>query len=367
MPLIILLSFSLAWLGLICYYLFFFLKLGNYKQQAFLSEKTLPISVVICGKNEISNLKRFLPLILNQNYPSFEVLVVADHCTDDSIKFLHELQKSTPHLRAFEFKAPKRSEGKKEALQFGISKAKHEHLLLTDADCAPCSDQWIRKMSEGFMKEKSLVLGVSLYENKKASFLEKFIKMDAIFIAIQYLSYALRGRTYMSVGRNVAYTKTLFNNSQGFQKHLDIASGDDDLFVQQAATSHNTSIVIHPESQTLSLPNDTWKSFINQKVRHLSTGIRYKKSSLVLLGLFQVLILVFYTCFIAGMMGNSYILVLLTMFLIKKLIQAVIFNRIFFKIGVSDKIIPFLFFDIFWVVLLIYINVKKTISPRSKW
>src|SRR3546814_11499185 len=71
---------------------------------------------------------------------------------------------------------------------------------------------------------------------------------------MSYLSYALKGNAYMGVGRNLGYTKSLFFRGKGFATHMHTPSGDDDLFVNQNATPHNTAICIEPEAQVWSEP-----------------------------------------------------------------------------------------------------------------
>ena len=122
-----------------------FFYLGIYIRAAKLSpllqtrvRKYPPLSVIICAKNEEINLKRFLPLVLEQKYPDFEVIVVND-CSDDSTAdILDEFEKIYTNLKISTIKKdPIFSHGKKLALTIGIKAARHEHLIFTDADCYP--------------------------------------------------------------------------------------------------------------------------------------------------------------------------------------------------------------------------------------
>jgi biofilm PGA synthesis N-glycosyltransferase PgaC len=352
-------------IGLMFYYLYFFKKTADYKVK--INKEEPPVSVVICAKNELRNLKLFISKILDQKYSEFEVVVIVDHSDDGSYEFLIDLSKSNPILKVYQFNEDKVSGGKKEALQFGINKASYEHLLMTDADCSPASVNWVKYMVSGFSKEKQLVLGIGMYEAGENKLLSKVVQWDSLMIAVQYLSYSLRRKPYMSVGRNVAYTKTLFNQCKGFNSHLHISSGDDDLFVQEAVSKTDTSIIINKESQTMSKPSETWFSFIQQKSRHFTTGSKYKGSVIFLLGFYQLCIVLFYTAIISSLLINSSLTLLLTMFLIKNFVQASVFKRIFFKIGVRVQLLPFLFYDIIWVLLLTIINLTRITSPSSKW
>ena len=193
-----------------------------------------PVSIVIAARNESDNLFENLPKILDQYYPAeFEVVVVNHQSIDDSKYLLDALQRSYPHLVVMEVERSKHLKAsKKLPLTLGIKKARFEHLILTDADCSPSSDHWLVRMAEQFSEQKQLVLGYGPYK-PEPGLLNKVIRFDTTMIAVHYFSMAINGMPYMGVGRNMAYTKTLFNSVKGFKSHYALASGDDDLFVQQ--------------------------------------------------------------------------------------------------------------------------------------
>jgi len=99
--------------------------------------------------------------------------------------------------------------GKKYPLSIGIREAKHEVLLLTDADCVPASEFWVEKMQDAYDDNIEIVLGYGAY-HKKSGMLNKMIRFETFHTALQYLSYALAGMPYMGVGRNLSYKKDLF-------------------------------------------------------------------------------------------------------------------------------------------------------------
>ena len=366
-------SLYFSTLGLIIYYRLVFYPLAVYKSKIQAFDKLPPVSIVICAKNELENLKLFLPKVLNQKYPDFEVIVVDDHSTDTSFEWLCSEAKNYPNLIVLKFDQEKISGGKKEALTFGIKNAKHEHLLLTDADCYPASENWITAMISGYSPNKEIILGVGLYESesKNNKLLSNFINWDAIIIAIQYLSFAVIGKPYMSVGRNVSYLKSTFLNNNGFVSHININSGDDDLFIKDAAKQNTVGIVINPNAHTISPAKSTWKSFLHQKSRHQSTGFYYKKSTLIALGLFQILTCCFYVFGIINIFTGLDKSLLLTIVFLKLIVQAGIFKQIFIKIGIRKKLFPFLFFDFLWVILIFYLNIRYLFSNlfrvQKKW
>ena len=98
--------------------------------------------------------------------------------------------------------------GKKFPLSIGIKEAKHEIVLLTDADCVPASEHWMFKMQDAFSNGVEVALGYGAY-TKMPGLLNKIIRFETFHSALQYLSYALAGSTYMGVGRNLSYKKDL--------------------------------------------------------------------------------------------------------------------------------------------------------------
>ena len=254
-----------------------FFTLARYKETAENPKKKAEeVSIIICARNEEANLKKNLPLILNQNYRSFEVVVVNHNSTDQSTNVLGEYQGKFPYLRIVDFHNVNQFlAGKKKALEQGILTAKNKVLLLTDADCEPSSENWLSQMQNKLEGDKEIVLGFSPYRKKKG-LLNLFIRYETIYAAIQYFSFALAKMPYMGVGRNLAYHKNLFAKANGFKSHEHITSGDDDLFINQVANSNNVAINLNEESFVLTEPKKTWRSFFRQKARHLTTGTAYK-------------------------------------------------------------------------------------------
>ena len=280
---------------LLFYYLYFFLKLNN--KPISKSDFYKPISIIICAKNEADNLREFLPRVFEQDYPEFEVVVVNDQSEDGTAAILKIFEKSYPNLVIVTIAEHiKHWPGKKFALTLGIKTAKYEHLLFTDADCLPNSSNWAKKMSSNFNKS-DIVLGFGGYQ-KTNGLLNKIIRFDTFNVANQYLSYALAGFTYMGVGRNMAYKKSLFFENKGFAKHLNIPSGDDDLFIQEVANKDNVSVEIVADAHTTSTVIESWSDWIYQKRRHISTAPLYKIRFKILLAIYPYAQFSFWTVII---------------------------------------------------------------------
>ena len=270
----------------ISYYLGVFGKFAFAKAQK-TTPKRIPISVIVCAKNEEENVANFIPILAEQNYPDFEIVLIDDASSDGTLAVFEEFEKQYPNIRLVKVENNEAFWGnKKYALTLGIKAAKKEYLLFTDADCYPTSKDWITAMSSQFTMQKTIVLGYGKYEKIANSFLNKIIRFETLLTAIQYFSWAKAGHPYMGVGRNMGYKKEEFFNVNGFIEHIQVRSGDDDLFINQAANAKNVTIAYTPESFTLSKPKTSFKEFFTQKRRHVATANYYKPFDKLQLGLF---------------------------------------------------------------------------------
>ncbi len=364
---IILISvFALSSLIQLYFYAYLFPKVWNIKSQSS-SNKTIflpPISVIIAARNEAINLEKNLLSVLNQDYPMFELIVVCDHPTDNSYDLLLEIQKSYKNLTIINDQDSKY--GKKAALSLAINKSSYENLVFTDADCQPISKFWLKEIASSFSDTKHLILGFGGYLQGK-SFLNSFIRYDAALIALQYFGAAIVGKAYMGVGRNLAYTKTLWKTVGGFSDHESISSGDDDLFVIAASTKENTEICLNPDSFTYSEAKKTWKSFLNQKARHISTSTNYKIESKIISGAEIVSRAIFWGSLILLSVNGLHclgIFIAIIRTLLSISIQAKVNKTLKTKISVFYVILFDTFAPFFYGLLVIY---KLLIHSNKQW
>ena len=334
---------------------------------SFLTEQP-PVSVIICAKDEADNIRKFLRLILEQDYPAFEVIVINDGSTDETHNLLKDLSETYSNLRTtFVPVGAGNISTKKLGLTLGIKAAKYDWLLFTDADCMPEDKFWIARMARNFYPETDFVLGYGAYLNK-SGFLNKLITYDTLFIALQYMGMALANKPYMGVGRNLAYRKETFFAHKGFASTLRLSSGDDDLMVNQACTSTNTKVEIAPDSITWSEPNTTYRGWFFQKERHLSvssfyTGISKFRVSLEPLsrGLFYASLL---ACLILGNMIT--LITAAVLFLTRYIIQFLIINGSAKHFGERKYILTLPLFDIFLPLVTLYIFTVGRITSKGK-
>lgn len=356
-------------LVLLFYYFVVFGKLAFYKPQPAYRNNTEPVSIIIAARNEMDNLERNLIPILEQDYPEFEVVVVNDCSWDGSQAWLEELQKTQPRLKVSQLiEQEKYPTGKKFAITIGIKAAKYDQLLFTDADCEPSSNQWLHLMQSQFTTSKDIVLGFSPYR-KQPGFLNRFIRFETLITAQFYLSMALMGKTFMGVGRNLAYRKELFFKHKGFASHQHIMSGDDDLFVNEAATSTNTAIQIDPGAFVFTDAKKTFSSWSNQKSRHMSTGKYYKTSHKRMLGTFYAAMMLFYALVAANLLVNIYAWPFVVgIFAVKFISQTIVFYLSGKKLKCQSLAFGLLLLDFVYVFYLLIYGTKGYFTKnRKQW
>lgn len=237
------------------------------------------VSLILCVHNDLAALQAIWPHWTGQQFPdhwTVQWVVVDDGSTDSTAAWLR--QSAAQDARITVVHHPKQRPGKKEALAAGIAAAVHDRLVLTDADCRPGA-RWAHTLASTIGHTghaPHLVFGASLPESGPA-----LLRFDALRVAWQSMTEATLGRGYMATGRSLAYRKSTWTQLGGFAAHMDLASGDDDLFVQQALAA---GLALHPvsadpDAHNPTTPAQTVREGFRRKRRHLTTAPRYTRAT----------------------------------------------------------------------------------------
>jgi len=335
------------------------------KNNTILGNEVLPaVSVLICAKNESENLKNNLPAVLAQKYPHFEVIVIDDYSDDDTLAVLENFERQYQHLTIINKHNFDNLSGKKAALTAAIKQSKYNVLLFTDADCDPASDNWIRWMVSKFDDKTEIVLGYGPYK-AAPTFLNRFIRYETYQTIFNYAGFALKGLTYMGVGRNLAYKKKIFEKIDGFDAHQHIASGDDDLLIAQAATPFNTKLCLNQQAWCYSEAKPTWKAYIQQKRRHVSTANEYKLSIKLLLALYAAAHIFIYSTFLFCFFEP--LPVIFVLFIVRLIVLYGIYNKLHKQFFETDDWLKTMLFDLIFIAyyFISYIGLYK--NRDNKW
>lgn len=330
-------------------------------------------SIIICAKNEARNLERNLPKILSQRYsneagkPMYEVIVVNDASGDDTEQVLYDLSQRYGHLWSVAIApdAPRDLPGKKYALSKGVQHASHNLLLLTDADCVPASDNWLALMVAPLQAGKEIVAGVGKYEAANG-LLNAFIRWETLHSFLQWSCYAIDGKPYMAVGRNLACTKQALLKAQASEVWGKLPSGDDDLLVREVATADNTAIVCRPEAFTLSPAKQDWAAYVQQKQRHLSTGKYYKPGVKIRLGLYAVTHALSWILFFV-LLSTVYSLPALVVMATRCVIYYMLWGATAARLGEKKTAVWFPLCDIGWLIYNFAFAPYITWKNKKQW
>ena len=358
--------FSLTILIQLYYIFFIFRRLAFYKTIDVFDEE-IPLSIIIASRNDGEALQENLKYILNQKYSMFEVIVVNNNSIDNSKHVLSELEKEYNHLKVVEFNNGKHMRpGKKLPLTIGIKAAKNKHLIFTDADCRPASQLWLKTMAQGFSNMEEVILGYGPY-HKTNGILNAIIRYDTAWIGMNYFSFALSKKPYMGVGRNLAYTKEAYLSVDGFKSHHSLASGDDDLFIQEVSKTSTLGIQIDPKSFCFSQSKKTYSDWINQKSRHYSTSTKYGFIKKLLLAIYPASLILawfsFVSLVIVGDLPFIFVMIMSLFYLLKWWIQ----GRCLFKLNERSFAFLFPFWDLFYSVLSPLIFIIGKTKRNNNW
>jgi len=290
------------------------------------------VSVIISSENEAIELANNLPVILSQDYPDFEVIVVNNGSTDESEELLLSLKLHNPHLyhTYLPFSPDKKFGRKKLAYTIGIKAAKGDVLLFTEPHSRPVSDKWISLMVNELSDEKEVVLGYSFYKKTK-HFFNRVARFDNLLFSMQYLSMAIRNKPFTGTYRNLAFKKHLFFDNKGFASFLALENGED-VFINQIANDSNTAVALSQDSfiETSIDRFSLWKQI---KKSYSVVKNHFKSSASTLFGFESLSRYIFYLLMIGLIVYGILILnwaivgIAIFFFLVRLIIQLISINK----------------------------------------
>ena len=330
---------------------------------------TPPISViVVVRENNYFFVENGLPKLLEQDYHSFEVVVVDCSYDDEIAEMLAEINARYEHMHLTQIKATQHHDHSiKLAITVGIKAARYEHLLLTRADAYPVSNQWISLMAKGFISG-DVVLGYCGIEPQKG-FANRWMRCCRMATSVRWLSAAIRGHAYRGIGYNLGYTQSLYFAHKGFN-YLNMNIGDDDLFVREIVSRNNVSVVMNPHATVRQIPcgglswwNRTRKYF-SHAFRYYPSGVRWT-TGLELWSRF-----LFWGSAIAAMVILPVLWLAVPVFfvLLRELIVTNVMRRIALRLGERKLMWAYVLYDLYAPLAEAFLGLSRCLRPnRSIW
>lgn len=269
-------SLCLVYLILISTFIRGWLKLPR-SENADVSGK-LKVSVLIAARNEEECIRLCLQDILNQQYPAhlLEIIVVDDHSTDSTSQKVLDLQ--SPQIRLIRLNETRALNSyKKKAITEAIAMAGGELIVTTDADCR-MGPLWIATIVALYEKGNSKMISapVAFFEER-----DRFQKIQtAEFITLITMGASAIGNKipFTCNGANLAYTREVFMELDGFKGIDHVASGDDELLLHKVAAAYPDKITFLKSQNAIvyTYAKDNLSEFIKQRKRWASKSMKYK-------------------------------------------------------------------------------------------
>jgi glycosyltransferase involved in cell wall biosynthesis len=359
-------------------YYFRLLKLKPEKHYSDLSDQR-PISVVIATRNEHDQVRQNLPFFLDQNYANFEVVVVIDDSDKDLVYIMNEFEKRYSNLKIVSFDwARNFFVSRKFAESVGIKSATHDRILLSHISTRPASPEWISQMSNTLSDNKKIVIGYYTLASK-TSLLNAFVRFDTFFYTLRYLRAAISGNPFTADSRNLAFDRSLFHETKTVARFYNVNTGDEDMFVNKAATADNTTIEIHPNAFVKGQEAINFGDWFSKKIRHRVLLREFKAANRLGLAIHDWFMALFYLVLFA-IFGCSFLpttsifdvpLELLMIaggiVLLKLLAQWIVFKRIMSRFKERGFLLLIPVFDLMKLILLPVLLFVGLFTKRITW
>lgn len=235
------------------------------------------ISVVVYAHNQAEDLQRNLPLLLNSEYPDFEVIVVDDGSTDETEDVLTRMDQVSVHF--FHTTIAERIQTvsrRKLAMLLGVKASHNEVILMTHAHCAPATTHWLTSIGRLFAPSVDAVVGPVVYESR-TGFMNRFYQWDFFERLLTMFGLTLAVKTYGGWCYNLAFRKSTFfeDKNRAIQSHLGIHPGEDDLFLKAITKKNNIAVACNSESVVINQQSPVDYNWKRERLSRSFTQRRY--------------------------------------------------------------------------------------------
>ena len=258
--------------------------------------------VVYAHAEEGERVLQLLPRLVAQEYPCYEVIVVNDGTTEELQKAISLYE--CDYYNVYQTFVPDKVcnvSRKKLGITLGVKAAKNDVVVITDANCMPQGNEWLKCMARNFVPGVDVVLGytrMAYDENEKRGYYKVF---DRMLLSLRFLAFAVMKHPYMGMGSNLAYRRDSFFANKGFSAHLNLHFGDDDLLVNEIANRKNTRIEVSPESIVESFHYDKSEAWSELRMRYNFTSKYLRTCSKPVFAVEAVLHLLVWLAFAAAL------------------------------------------------------------------
>ncbi len=369
---IIILIFTLGYIGLILYYLKEWNTLKPFEISVF--RPSTRVSVIIPARDESDSILSCVQSILKQNYPSelFEIIVMDDHSTDDTAKKVESLELPNVHLiRMSEIKLNEHEVAyKKRSIEVGVNKSTGSLIVTTDADCVHHPD-WLHCLVQDFEQNNSNIISAPVLFQYNKSIFERFQALDFIGMLGITAASLNAGMYNLANGANLAFRKSIFKEVGGYKGIDSKASGDDMLLIYKFAQIDASKVhfLKSSEATVLTSPANTLNEFIQQRLRWTSKSFNYQDSRITLILAFVYLVNLFLVISLIGgifTFNLKWLWLFLCQFTLMSVVDYIFLNKVCSFFGKKELLRSFLPSQFLHVAYIIVIGLLGNVV-KYKW
>ena len=299
---------TIGYLILIGCFVFGFDKIALFKLEDLPSKTTF--SVIIPFRNEAEHLPGLLESVASLEYPNhlFEIIFVDDDSDDDSFEIIKKvldtsrLHRNTRTDISVIKNERKTNSPKKDAITTAVNHSKNKWIITTDADCM-LPNYWLDSFDAYIQKTNAKCIAAPITYTHSSRFLDQFQLLDILSLQGATIGGFGINKPFLCNGANFGYEKTLFQELNGFEGNMDIASGDDIFLLEKVAKTHPEQLHYLKCKKAIvkTQPQPSWKALISQRIRWAAKTSAYNNWFGKFTGLIVLLMnaLVFSTLFLA--------------------------------------------------------------------
>ena len=237
-------------------------------------------SIVISARNEAGFISQCLESIINQNYNSenFEIIVINDHSTDDTLAIIHQfkIHNSTFKISIIDLADFDKIDNKKQAITKGIEQAKCDYIILTDADCTR-GNNWLKTINQ-FINISSAKMVYAPVEFAAKNIFEKLQALE--FAGLVGVGAAAMELKYpnMCSAANLIFEKKVFFEVNGYADNMHVISGDDEFLMHKIFKIYPNQVQFLHQKEAIVLTgaNGTLSQLTEQRKRWVSKSTKYE-------------------------------------------------------------------------------------------
>lgn len=245
------------------------------QDEANTTEELPKVTVLLVSNGDHVALDEHLPIFLTQDYvPGYDIIVVSEKADAETDNVLKRYANNQRLYATFVPESSRYMSKNKLAITLGVRASKNEWIILTDPRCKPEGSGWLTSFASSLSHNKDIVLGYVNYEKDS----KPYHRFEQMHTALYLLRAAQKGDAYRTNCPLLAFRKSAFMKSNGFQEHLRYSIGEYDFMVNKYAQLGEPGVAFTPQTWLTenAISEKTWQNrqvYYEETKKHLEGGL----------------------------------------------------------------------------------------------